>query len=184
LARAVTADLTRAAQINAQLKSDLDAALAALRQAADESHNQRAESTRLLADVESRAAQIRALREDLALLEAERDGALSQVARITRELREEKARSASAAEEAAAARGEAAQAREALQRIAAELRTRIGERDEARKELLVLRSERDKLASELLSAHAEAEALAQSRSALEEIHQALAEARARMSGIR
>ena len=184
LAHALTADLAKAAESNARLKSDLDAALAALRAAADESHDQRADCVRLAVDLESRAAEIRALRGDLDLLEAERDGALAQVARLTRELREEKSRSAASAEEAQKARAETAQVREALQRLTAELRDRVLERDETRKELLAARADRDRLAEELLAAHADAEAAAQSRNALEEIHQALAEARARMSGIR
>jgi len=184
LAHALTADLAKAAESNARLKSDFDAALTALRTAADESRDQRADCVRLAADLESRAAEIRALRGDLDLLEGERDGALSQVARLTRELREEKARSAASAEEAEKSRAETAQAREALQRLAAELRDRVRERDETRKELLGARADRDRLAEELLAAHADAEAAAQSRNALEEIHQALAQARARMSGIR
>ena len=94
LAHALTTDLAKAAEFNARLKSDLDAALTALRTAADESRDQRADCVRLVADLESRAAAIRALRGDLDLLEAERDGALAQVARLTRELREEKSRSA------------------------------------------------------------------------------------------
>jgi len=184
LAHALTTDLAKAAEFNARLKSDLDAALTALRTAADESRDQRADCVRLVADLESRAAAIRALRGDLDLLEAERDGALAQVARLTRELREEKSRSAASAEEAQKSRAETAQVREALQRLAAELRDRVLERDETRKELLGARADRDRLAEELLAAHADAEAAAQSRNALEEIHRALAEARARMSGIR
>ena len=184
LAHALTTDLAKAAEFNARLKSDLDAALTALRTAADESRDQRADCVRLVADLESRAAAIRALRGDLDLLEAERDGALAQVARLTRELREEKSRSAASAEEAQKSRAETAQVREALQRLAAELRDRVLERDETRKELLGARADRDRLAEELLAAHADAEAAAQSRNALEEIHQALAQARARMSGIR
>ena len=43
-----------------------------------------ADCVRLAVDLESRAAEIRALRGDLDLLEAERDGALAQVARLTR----------------------------------------------------------------------------------------------------
>ncbi len=184
LAHELTADLAKAAEANARLKSDLDAALTALRAAADESRDQRADCVRLAADLESRAAEIRALRGDLDLLEAERDGALAQVARLTRELREEKSRSAASAEEAQKSRAETAQVREALQRLAAELRERVLERDETRKELLGARADRDRLAEELLASHADAEAAAQSRNALEEIHHALAEARARMSGIR
>jgi hypothetical protein len=184
LAHALTADLAKAADYNARLKSDLDAALTALRTAADESRDQRADCVRLAADLESRAAAIRALRGDLDLLEAERDGALAQVARLTRELREEKSRSAASAEEAQKSRAETAQVREALQRLVAELHERVLERDETRKELLGARADRDRLAEELLAAHADAEAAAQSRNALEEIHHALAEARARMSGIR
>src|SRR5207249_4459560 len=92
LVRALTTDLTKAADSNARLKSDLEAALAALRAAADESRDQRADAARLAADLESRASELRALRGDLDLLEAERDGALAQVARLSREGREEKAR--------------------------------------------------------------------------------------------
>jgi chromosome segregation ATPase len=184
LAHALTADLTKAGEVNSRLKADLDAALAALRAAADESREQRAASDRLVTEVQARGGEIRALRADLELLEAERDGVLSHVARLTRELREEKAHSAASLEEAQRSRAETAQAREALQRLAAELRDRLLERDQTRKELLAARAERDRVAEELLAAHADAEAAAQSRSALEEIHQALAEARARMSGIR
>src|SRR3989454_2684183 len=184
LVRALTTDLTKAADSNARLKADLEAALAALRAAADESRDQRAEAARLAADLESRASELRALRGDLDLLEAERDGALAQVARPSREGREEKARSAASAEEVQKSRSEAAQAREALQRLTAELRDRVAERDDARKEFLAARAERDRLAEELLAAHADAETAAQSRNALEGIHPALAQARARMSGIR
>ena len=184
LVRALTTDLTKAADSNTGLKSDLEAALAALRSAADESRDQRADAARRAADLESRASELRALRGDLDLLEAERDGALAQVARLSREGREEKARAAASAEEVQKSRAEAAQAREALQRLTADLRDRVAERDEARKELLAARAERDRLAEELLAAHADSEAAAQSRNALEEIHRALAEARARMSGIR
>jgi len=184
LALELTADLTRAAEANARLKSDLEAALAALRQAADESRDQRVEAARLAGEVDKRASELRALRADLELLEAERDGALAQAARVTRELREEKERSAASAGEAQAAQAEVAQAREALQRLTAELHARVAERDQTRKELLAARSERERIAQELLAAHADAEAAAQSRNALEEIHKALAEARARMSGIR
>ena len=107
LARELTGDLTRAAETNARLKSDLEAALAALRQAAEESRDQRADAARLASDLDKRASELRALRADLDLLEAERDGALSQVARISRELREEKARSSASAEDAQASRAEA-----------------------------------------------------------------------------
>jgi hypothetical protein len=184
LVHELTTDLGRAAETNGRLKCDLDAALASLRQAADESRDQRAESARLSLEVDKRASELRAMRADLELLEAERDGALSQVARISRELREEKTRGASSAANVESARAEVAQAREALQRLTAELHARVTERDEARRDLLAARSERERLAEELLAAHADAEAAAQSRNALEEIHKALAEARARMSGIR
>ena len=91
---------------------------------------------------------------------------------------------AASAEEAQASRAEIGRAREALQRLTAELHVRVGERDEARKDLLAARGERERLAEELLAAHADVDAAAQSRNALEEIHKALAEARARISGIR
>ena len=184
LARQLTADLSRAAESNARLKSDLDAALAALRQAAEESRDQRADHVRLANELDQRSAELRALRGDLELLEAERDGALAQVARLSRELREEKSRGATAGEHAQAARAESAQLRETLQRLTAELHARVAERDATRAELLAARSERDRLAEELLAAHADAEAAAQSRKALEEIHKALSDARSRMSGIR
>src|SRR5882762_1793192 len=158
LARELTADLTRAAETNARLKSDLDAALAALRLAAEESSEQRADSARLAADLDKRGAELRALRADIELLEAERDGALAQVARLSRELREEKARVAASAEEAQASRAEVGRAREALQRLTAELHVRVGERDEARKDLLAARSERERLSEELLAAHADVDA--------------------------
>ena len=118
LVRALTTDLTKAADSNARLKSDLEAALAALRAAADESRDQRADAARLAADLESRASELRALRGDLDLLEAERDGALAQVARLSREGREEKARAAASAEEVQKSRAEAAaQSRNALEEI-------------------------------------------------------------------
>jgi hypothetical protein len=66
------------------------------------------------------------------LLAAERDGALAQVARLTRELREEKSKSERVSEELVAARAEleeAAQSRNALEEIhqaLAEARSRIG----------------------------------------------------------
>jgi len=184
LAHALTADLTRAAETNARLKSDLEAAIAALRQAADEAGEQRAGANRLAADLDSRTSQLRALQGDFEMLEAERDGALAQVARLSRELREEKARFAASSEDLRKSRAETAQAREALDRLTAELRDRLAERDAARAELTASRGDRDRLAEELLAAHADAEAAAQSRTALEEIHKALAEARSRMSSIR
>src|SRR5262249_38722987 len=131
LVHELTADLGRAAESNARLKSDLDAALASLRQAAEESRDQRAETARLSLDLDKRASELRALRGDLELIEAERDGALAQVARISRELREEKTRAAASAADVQSARAEVAQAREALQRLTAELHARVAERDEA-----------------------------------------------------
>jgi hypothetical protein len=124
--------LQRARDVNARLKSDLDAALNNLRQAADESAEQRAENTRLLTEVEKRTSSARDLMGEMELIEAERDGALAQVARLSRELREEKSRSERVTEELVAARTdleEAAQSRNALEEIhqaLAEARTRIG----------------------------------------------------------
>ena len=132
LARELTAELQRATDVNARLKADLDAALSNLRQAADESAEQRTENTRLTTELEKRVAAARDLKGEIELIEAERDGALAQVARLTRELREEKSRSERVTEELVAARAEleeAAQSRNALEEIhqaLAEARTRIG----------------------------------------------------------
>jgi DNA repair exonuclease SbcCD ATPase subunit len=180
LARELTSELTRAGDENARLKTDLDAALTALRTAADESREQREETRRLSAEVEKRAGAARDLLGELELLEAERDGALAQSARMSRELREEKARAAQSVSTAEEARREATQARESLQRLAADLQARAAERDEARKELLTVRADRDRIAEELLAAAEQVDEAAQSRSALEEIHRALAEARTRV----
>jgi hypothetical protein len=180
LARELTSELTRAGDENARLKTDLDAALTALRTAADESREQREETRRLSAEVEKRAGAARDLLGELELLEAERDGALAQSARMSRELREEKARAAQSVSTAEEARREATHARESLQRLAADLQARAAERDEARKELLTVRADRDRIAEELLAAAEQVDEAAQSRSALEEIHRALAEARTRV----
>jgi len=132
LARELTTELQRATDVNARLKADLDAALNNLRQAADESAEQRTENARLAADLEKRVAAARDLMGEIELIEAERDGALAQVARLSRELREEKSRSERVTEELVTARAEleeAAQSRNALEEIhqaLAEARTRIG----------------------------------------------------------
>ena len=110
LAHELTADLERAAETNARLRSDLEAAQLALRQAAEESRDQRAELQRLSADLEKRAATLAELRGEMDLMEAERDGALAQIARLSRELRE-----------ARAAAAESAQTKEKLERALAEL---------------------------------------------------------------
>src|SRR5713226_1786122 len=68
MVRELTSELSRAAELNARLKSDLDAALSALRAAADESREQRAESQRLKAEVEKRAAAARDLLGELELM--------------------------------------------------------------------------------------------------------------------
>ncbi len=136
LVRELTSELSRAAEINARLKSDLDAALVALRAAADESREQKSEAQRLSTEVEKRATAARDLLAEVELLEAERDGALAQAARLSRELREEKARAAAAADDTKRARAEAAQARDTTQRLTADLNDRVQERDEARAELL------------------------------------------------
>jgi chromosome segregation ATPase len=132
LARELTTELKRASEVNARLKADLDAALNNLRQAADESAEQRAENERLAHELEKRVSAARDLKGEIELVEAERDGALAQVARLTRELREEKARAERVTDELVAARAdleEAAQSRNALEEIhqaLAEARSRIG----------------------------------------------------------
>src|SRR5712671_5817383 len=100
LAKDLGADLLRASEVNAKLRADLDAALASLRQAAEEAKDQEIERDRLVREMEVRGAAHARLQEDLQLLEAERDGAGAQVGRLVRELREEKARGASAVERA------------------------------------------------------------------------------------
>ena len=184
LAKELTSELAQAAEANAQLHADLDSALGALRRAAEESRDQRLECERLGAEVEKRAEAARQLLRDIELLEAERDGALGQVARLGRELREDRAKAAAAEREAQAARAEAAQAREHAQRLASELRARTSERDEALAAGEALRAERDGLVGALAAARVEAEEALQSRGALEEIHRALDEARSRVARLR
>jgi chromosome segregation ATPase len=184
LAKDLTAELAQAAEANAQLRADLDAAVTALRRAAEESREQRLEADRLAAELDRRAAATEQLKSDLQLLEAERDGALGQVARLVRELREEHARAANAVREAEAAQAQAAQAREHVQRLTSELQARAAERDQARAAAEALTAERDSLSEALLAARAEADEAVQSRAALEEIHRALDEARTRVARLR
>ena len=131
LAKELTGELNRAADVNARLKADLDAALAGLRQAADESEEQRAEAARLTAELEKRTAALAEVRGEIELLEAERDGALAQSARLSRDLREQRDQARKELEEARAERDrlaaqllqanadadEAAQSRSALEEI-------------------------------------------------------------------
>jgi len=181
LAKDLGADLLRASEVNAKLRGDLDAALASLRQAAEEAKEQELERDRLLREMEVRGAAHARLQEDLQLLEAERDGAGAQVARLARELREEKARGASALERARAAGEEVQRIQAEMDRLAAESAAHAAERDRALAEVASLEAERDSLARELLAARQSVEDAAQSRDALEEIHRALDEARARAS---
>jgi hypothetical protein len=184
LARQLTSDLGRAAEVNAKLRAELESALSALRAAAEESRQDRADRERIAGEAQSLAEGARRLEEDLQLVAGERDGALGQVARLSRELRDEKLRGASAAEESRKARAEAAVAQEESRRLAAELSTRAAEIGQARALADATRVERDSMAAALLAARAEAEEAARSRSALEEIHRALEDARARVSRIR
>src|SRR5947199_3005728 len=78
LAKELSSDLLRASEVNAKLRADLDAALASLRQAAEEAKEQELERDRLLREMETRTAAHARLQEDLQLLEAERDGAGAQ----------------------------------------------------------------------------------------------------------
>jgi chromosome segregation ATPase len=181
LAKELSGDLLRASEVNAKLRADLDAALASLRQAADESKEQELERERLVREMETRAAAHARLQEDLQLLEAERDGAGAQVARLARELREEKARAAVAVERARAAGDEVQRVHAEMDRLATESAAHAAERDRARADIASLEAERDSLARELLEARQAVEEAAQSRDALEEIHRALDEARSRAS---
>jgi chromosome segregation ATPase len=181
LAKELSSDLLRASEVNAKLRADLDAALASLRQAADESKEQEVERDRLVREMETRAAAHARLQEDLQLLEAERDGAGAQVARLARELREEKARAAVAVERARAAGDEVQRVHAEMDRLATESAAHAAERDRARADIASLEAERDSLARELLEARQAVEEAAQSRDALEEIHRALDEARSRAS---
>jgi len=181
LAKDLGADLLRASEVNAKLRADLDAALASLRHAAEEAKDQELERGRLLREMEVRAAAHARLQEDLQLLEAERDGAGAQVARLARELREEKARGASALERARAAGEEVQRIQAEMDRLAAESAAHSAERDRAFADIASLEAERDSLARELLAARQAVDDAAQSRDALEEIHRALDEARTRAS---
>ncbi|MFL5388230.1 MAG: hypothetical protein ACJ79C_05850 [Myxococcales bacterium] len=181
LAKELSSDLLRASEVNAKLRADLDAALASLRQAADEAKEQDRERDRLVREMETRAAAHARLQEDLQLLEAERDGAGAQVARIARELHEEKARAASAVERARAAADEVQRIHGEMDRLASESAAHAAERDRALADIVSLEAERDSLARELLEARQAVEEAAQSRDALEEIHRALDEARSRAS---
>jgi chromosome segregation ATPase len=181
LAKTLGADLLRASEVNAKLRADLDAALASLRQAAEEAKDQELERDRLLREMEVRAAAHARLQEDLQLLEAERDGAGAQVARLARELREEKARGASAVERARTAGEEVQRIQAEMDRLASESAAHAAERDRALADVASLEAERDSLARELLAARQAVEDAASSRDALEEIHRALDEARVRAS---
>src|SRR5207302_1490453 len=68
LARELTTELKRATEVNARLKVDLDAALNNLRQAADESAEQRAENGRLTAELEKRVSAARDLKSEIELI--------------------------------------------------------------------------------------------------------------------
>jgi chromosome segregation ATPase len=184
LAKELTADLSHAADVNARLRADLESALTALRHAAEEARQDGIERERLAVESQSRAEAARRLEEELQLVEAERDGALGQVARLTRELRDEKLRAAAAAEDVRKARAEAAQAQEDARRISAELGARTAELDQANAGIESMGRDRDSLAAALLAARAEADEAAHSRTALEEIHRALDEARVRVAKIR
>jgi chromosome segregation ATPase len=181
LAKSLGADLLRASEVNAKLRADLDAALASLRQAAEEAKDQEIERDRLLRELEVRAAAHARLQEDLQLLEAERDGAGAQVARLARELREEKARGASALERARTAGDEVQRIEAEMDRLVAESASHAAERDRALANVASLEAERDSLARELLAARQAVEDAAESRDALDEIHRALDEARVRAS---
>jgi len=181
LAKELSGDLLRASEVNAKLRADLDAALASLRQAAEESKEQELERERLVREMETRAAAHARLQEDLQLLEAERDGAGAQVARLARELREEKARAQVAVERARAAGDEVQRVHAEMDRLATESAAHAAERDRALADIASLEAERDSLARELLEARQAVEEAAQSRDALEEIHRALDEARSRAS---
>jgi len=181
LAKTLGADLLRASEVNAKLRADLDAALASLRQAAEEAKDQELERDRLLREMEVRAAAHSRLQEDLQLLEAERDGAGAQVARLARKLREEKTRGASALERARTAGEEVQRIQAEMDRLASESAAHAAERDRALAEVASLEAERDSLARELLAARQAVEDAASSRDALEEIHRALDEARVRAS---
>jgi DNA repair exonuclease SbcCD ATPase subunit len=184
LAKELTADLSHAAEVNARLRADLDSALGALRAAAEEARQDGIERERIAAESQSRAEAAQRLEEELQLVEAERDGALSQVARLSREVRDEKLRSAGSAEDARKARIEAARAEEEARRLSADLETRAAELEQARTGIEAMRAECDSLGAALLAARGEAEEAARSRTALEEIHRALDEARVRVARIR
>jgi hypothetical protein len=177
LAKELTFELNQAAEANARLKADLDAAVTALRRAAEEARDERDERERLVAEDARHKACAQELSAELELLEAERDGALAQSARTARELREARARESAKAAEASRAAAEAQEARETARRLAAELQARLEERDAAR-------AERDELSEALLAARAESDDAVESRNALEEVHRALNEARTRIGRIR
>jgi colicin import membrane protein len=181
LAKDLGRDLLRASEVNAKLRADLDAAVASLRQAAEEAKEQELERERLVRELELRAQAHARLSGDLQLLEAERDGAGAQVARLARELREERARAAAADERARAASAEVERIRTEMDRLATESAAHAAERDRALADIASLDAERDSLAGELLAARQAVEEAAHSREALEEIHRALDEARARAS---
>jgi len=183
LARELTADLTRAAETNARLKSDLDAALAALRLAAEESGEQRADSARLAADLDKRGAELACRPRRYRASRSRADGALAQVARLSRELREEKARVTASAEEAQARARKSPRARSAPAPYCG-AHVRVGERDEARKDLLAAAPSANASPKSCSPLMPTSTPRRKSRNALEEIHKALAEARARILGIR
>jgi chromosome segregation ATPase len=181
LAKELSSDLLRASEVNAKLRADLDAALASLRQAAEEARDQDLERDKLLREMDAHAAAHARIQEDLQLLEAERDGAGAQVARLARELRGEKARAAAAVERARDAGDEVQRIHAEMDRLATESAANAAERDRTLSEIASLEAERESLARELLEARQAVEEAAQSRDALEEIHRALDEARSRAS---
>jgi len=155
LARELTADLTRAAETNARLKSDLDAALAALRLAAEESQRNSAPTSapprRRPGQARRRVARLRA---DIELLEPSgtarsRKSPGSRASCARRKPGWPRPRGSPGL----ARRGSAARA-EALQRLTAELHVAASVNATKRaKDLLAARSERERLSEELLAAH-------------------------------
>jgi DNA repair exonuclease SbcCD ATPase subunit len=184
LARELSSELEVAAAANTRLKEDLDSAVTALRRAAEEARERSDDRDRLSIEVEKRATAARDLLAELELLEAERDGALAQVGRFSRELREARLSAEAQARAHERQKNELALAQEQLRRLAAELEARVAERDAARTELQRSRAEKEELQAALLEARAEADEALESRSALEEIERALGEARTRVAGFR
>ena len=179
LAAELTNELTAAANVNAQLRADLDRAMSELARTAGDARTRDAELMRLSTALAERSELSAKLAAEVRLAEEERDGALAQLAQggvMLRAVREDAEAAKAAAREARAAEASARQLAAEREREAV---ARAAERDEARAAATAARDEKERLAASLAAATTENAQLSSARGALEEVHKALSEARAR-----